>query len=164
VPMDTALTQMADLAAWVASHSPRATAVEVGTGPYHHAGATSTQDLAFAVATALEYLRALTGAGLDLDTAVRQVVFGVSIGTQFFRAIAKLRALRAMWAKVVVTCGGSEAAARCIRVRSRTSRRVLTSIDPWVNLLRNTVCCFAGAVAGADAITTAPMDAAIGPS
>jgi methylmalonyl-CoA mutase len=164
VPLDSALAEMADLAAWVAAHYPKATAVEVGTGPYHHAGATSTQDLAFAVATALEYLRALTRAGLDIDTAARQVVFGVSIGTQFFRAIAKLRALRAMWAKVVVTCGGSEAAARSIRVRSRTSRRVLTSVDPWVNLLRNTVCCFAGAVAGVDAITTAPMDAAIGPS
>src|SRR5262249_9212401 len=58
----------------------------------------------------------------------------------------------------------SEGAAGSLRLRSRTSRRVLTSVDPWVNLLRNTVCCFAGAVAGADAITTAPMDAAIGPS
>jgi len=162
VPLEMALSQMADLAAWVACHYPNARAVEVGTGPYHHAGATSTQDLAFAVATALEYLRAMTRAGLDIDTAARQVVFGVSIGTQFFRAIAKLRALRTMWAKVVVVCGGSEEAARSMRLRSRTSRRVLTSVDPWVNLLRNTVCCFAGAVAGADAITTAPLDAAIG--
>src|SRR5207248_52526 len=97
--LDRALAQMADLAAWVSSHYPNAKAVEVGTGPYHHAGASSTQDLAFAVATALEYLRAMTRAGLDIDTAARQVVFGVSIGTQFFRAIAKLRALRAMWAK-----------------------------------------------------------------
>jgi len=162
VPLDTALSQMADLAAWVACHYPNARALEVGTGPYHHAGATSTQDLAFAVATALEYLRAMTRAGLDIDTAARQVVIGVSIGTQFFRAIAKLRALRMMWAKVVVVCGGSEEAARSMRLRSRTSRRVLTSVDPWVNLLRNTVCCFAGAVADADAITTAPLDAAIG--
>jgi methylmalonyl-CoA mutase len=164
VPLDVALAQMADLAAWTAAHFPGAAAVEVGTGPYHHAGATSTQDLAFGVATALEYLRAMTAAGLDVDAAARQIVFGVSIGTQFFRAIAKLRALRAMWAKVVVACGGREEAARSMRLRVRTSRRVLTSVDPWVNLLRNTVCCFAGAVAGADSITTAPLDAAIGPS
>jgi methylmalonyl-CoA mutase len=162
VPLDQALVQMADLAAWVASHYPNARAVEVDTGSYHHAGATSTQDLAFAVATALEYLRAMTGAGLDIDTAARQFVIDVSIGTQFFRAIAKLRALRAMWSKVVIVCGGSEDAARSLRLQSRTSRRVLTSVDPWVNSLRNTVCCFAGAVAGADAITTAPLDAAIG--
>lgn len=162
VPLETALGQMADLAAWTARTYPNATAVEVGTGPYHHSGATSTQDLAFAVGTALEYLRAMTAAGLDVDTAARQIVFGVSVGCQFFRAIAKLRALRTMWTKVVTECGGSPEAAAATRLRSRTSRRVLTSIDPWVNLLRNTVCCFAGAVGGADSITTAPLDAAIG--
>jgi methylmalonyl-CoA mutase len=164
VSLDRALAQMADLACWVANHYPNAKAVEVGTGPYHHAGATSTQDLAFSVATAVEYLRAMTAAGLDIDRAASQVVFGVSIGTQFFRAIAKLRALRAMWARVISECGASEQAARSMRIRSRTSRRVLTSVDPWVNLLRNTVCCFAGAVGGADSITTAPMDAALGQS
>jgi methylmalonyl-CoA mutase len=67
-----------------------------------------------------------------------------------------------MWAKVVTASGGSEAAARSTRVRVRTSRRVLTRRDPSVNLLRNTVCCFAGALGGADSITTAPFDAALG--
>jgi methylmalonyl-CoA mutase len=162
VPLPTSLAQMVDLAAWVAARYPNATAVEVDTGPYHHAGASSTQDLALAVGTALEYLRAMTRAGLDVNTAARQITFGVSVGCQFFRAIAKLRALRTVWAKAVVECGGSEEAARAARVHSRTSRRVLTSFDPWVNLLRNTVCCFAGAAGGADSITTAPLDAALG--
>jgi methylmalonyl-CoA mutase len=162
VPLDAALAQMADLAAWTAARYPHATAVAVDTGPYHHASASSTQDLAFAVGTALEYLRAMTRAGLDIETAARQIVFEVSLGCEFFRATAKLRALRMVWSKVVVECGGTEAAARATRVRSRTSRRVLTSLDPWINLLRNTVCCFAGAVGGADSITTAPLDAAIG--
>jgi methylmalonyl-CoA mutase len=67
-----------------------------------------------------------------------------------------------MWAKVVMAVGGSEEAARSTRIRVRTSRRVLTRRDPWVNLLRDTVCCFAGAVGGADSITTAPLDAGIG--
>lgn len=162
MPLDIALEQMADLAAWTSTTFPNATAVEVGTGTYHHAGATSTQDLAFAIGTALEYLRSMTRAGLDVDTAARQIAFGVSIGTQFFRAIAKLRALRLLWAKVVVECGGSAEAAGAARIRARTSRRVLTVFDPWVNLLRSTVCCFAGAVAGADTFTAAPLDAAIG--
>jgi methylmalonyl-CoA mutase len=92
------------------------------------------------------------------------VVFGVSLGTHFFKAIAKLRALRLLWAKVVLESGGSEGAAGRALIRARTSRRVMTAFDPWVNLLRNTVCCFAGAVGGADVVTTAPMDAAVGPS
>lgn len=162
VPLDTALNRMADLAAWTAAHYPNATAVKVDTAPYHHAGASSTQDLAFAVGTAVEYLRAMTKVALDIDKAAGQIVFETSVGCQFFRAIAKLRALRKMWAKVVTTCGGSEAAARSSQIHSRTSRRILTRRDPWVNLLRNTVCCFAGAVGGADSITTLPLDAAIG--
>jgi len=164
VPLEVALTQMADLAAWTATNYPQAKAVEVNTAAYHHAGATSTQDLAFAVATGVEYLRAMLAAGMPVDTATRQVVFGVSVGCRFFQAIAKLRALRKMWAKVVTSVGGSEEAARSTRIHVRTSRRVLTRHDPWVNLLRNTVCCFAGAVGGADSITTAPLDVAIGPS
>jgi methylmalonyl-CoA mutase len=162
VPLDVALAQMADLAVWTAANYPHATAVEVNTGAYHHAGATSIQDLAFAAATAVEYLRAMTGAGLEVDTAIRQVVFNLSVGCRFFQSIAKLRALRKMWAKVVMTVGGNAAAAQATRIQVRTSRRVLTRRDPWVNLLRNTVCCFAGAVGGADSITSAPLDAAIG--
>jgi methylmalonyl-CoA mutase len=162
VPLDVALAQMADLAAWTSKNYPQAKAVEVNTGAYHHAGATSTQDLAFAVATGAEYLRAMLGAGMTADEAIRQVAFGVSLGCHFFQAIAKIRALRKMWAKVVTSVGGSEAAARSTRIHVRTSRRVMTHRDPWVNLLRNTVCCFAGAVGGADSITTAPLDAAIG--
>ncbi|MBV8451497.1 MAG: methylmalonyl-CoA mutase small subunit [Deltaproteobacteria bacterium] len=162
VSLDVALEQMADLAAWTAANYPHATAVQVSTEAYHHAGASSTQDLAFATATALEYLRAMTRAGLDFDTAVSQIAFSMSIGCQFFQAIAKLRALRKMWAKVITTCNGSEMVARATRIHIRTSRRVLTRHDPWINLLRNAVCCFAGAVGGADAITTAPLDAAIG--
>jgi methylmalonyl-CoA mutase len=164
VPLDAALAQTADLAAWTAANYPQCMSVEVNTDAYHHTGATSTQDLAFAAATAVEYLRAMTSAGLDVDTAIRQVVFNMSVGCRFFQAIAKIRALRKMWAKVVTTVGGTAAAAQAMRIQVRTSRRVLTRRDPWVNLLRNTVCCFAGAVGGADAITTAPLDAAIGPS
>jgi methylmalonyl-CoA mutase len=71
VPLDMALAQMADLAAWTARNYPHATAVKVDTAAYHHAGATTTQDLAFAVGTAVEYLRAMTEAGLGIDTAAR---------------------------------------------------------------------------------------------
>jgi len=162
VSLDVALAQMADLAAWTSKNYPQAKAVEINTSVYHHAGATSTQDLAFAVATGAEYLRAMLGAGMEIDAAIRQISFGVSLGCRFFQSIAKLRALRKMWSKVITSVGGSEAAARSTRIHVRTSRRVMTRRDPWVNLLRNTVCCFAGAVGGADSITTSPLDAAIG--
>jgi len=162
IPINLALEEMADLAAWTVKNYPHCTSIKVDTGAYHHAGATSTQDLAFAVATAVEYLRALTQAGIDVDSAASQIVFETSVGCQFFRGIAKLRALRKMWAKVLTTAGCSETAGRSTWIQVRASRRVLTRRDPWVNLLRNTVCCFAGAVGGADSITSTPLDSAIG--
>ncbi len=161
LPAEAALVQMADLAAWTARHYPHVTAVRVGTAPYHHAGATAAQDLGFGMATAVEYLRAMTRAGLDVDGAARQILFSSSVGTHHFLAIAKLRAARRLWARVVEACGGSPDAG-AMRVHARVSKRVLTIRDPYVNLLRNTVACYAAALGGADAITSVPFDSAAG--
>ena len=120
VPLDIALEQMADLAAWTARNAPRMTAVEVCTTPYHDAGATSVADVAFAVATGVDYLRALTAAGLDVETAAQQITFSMGLGCRFYLAIAKIRAARKLWADVIAASGGDaigpdDAAARLHR-------------------------------------------------
>lgn len=166
LPPAAALALMADLAAWTARNYPHVTAVRVGTAPYHHAGATAAQDIAFGMATAVEYLRAMTAgvnpaARLSIDSAARQILFSISLGTHHFLAVAKLRAARRLWARVVQACGGSPEAG-AMRVHARISKRVLTLRDPYVNLLRNTVACFAAGIGGADAITSVPFDAAAG--
>ena len=160
-PLDTALQQMADLAAWTARKAPRMTAVEVCSTPYHNAGASAVSDVAFAVATGLDYLRVLTAAGLDLETAARQITFSMALGCRFYLAIAKIRAARKLWADVIEACGGSADAQRMF-LRVSTGRRVLTSRNQLLNILRNTVACYAGAVADADVITTTPFDAPTG--
>jgi len=161
-PLDVALLQMADLAAWTTSHLPNVSSVRVSTAVYHHAGADAVQDLAFAMGTAVEYLRAMTAAGLEFDAAVRQIAFHETVGCKFFQSIAMLRALRKLWAKVIEACGADVKAVSGLRLIVETSRRVLTHRDPWVNLLRNTAACFAGAVGGADAIIMLPMDVTLG--
>jgi methylmalonyl-CoA mutase len=160
VSPETALAQMAELAAWSAQHYPQVTAVRVGTAPYHHGGATAAQDIAFGMATAVEYLRAMA-ARLDIDSAARQILFSISVGSHHFLAIAKLRAARRLWARVVEACGGSPGPA-AMRLHSRVSKRVLTLHDPYVNLLRNTVACFAAGLGGAESITSVPFDAVAG--
>jgi methylmalonyl-CoA mutase len=162
VPAEKALALMADLAAWTAQNYPNVTAVRVGTAPYHHAGATAAQDIGFGMATGVEYLRAMTKTGRDVDTAARQILFSISLGTHHFLAIAKLRAARRLWARVVEACGGSPGAG-AMRAHARVSKRVLTLRDPYVNLLRNAVACFAAGVGGADAITSVPFDSVAGP-
>ena len=161
VPLQTALGQMADLAAWTAENAPLMTAVEVSSAPYHNAGATAVADIAFAIATGIEYLRALTDAGLDVETAARQITFSIGLGCRFYLAIAKVRALRRLWADVINASGGSARAQKMVS-RVSTGRRVLTTRYQSLNILRNTVACYAGAVAGADIITTTPFDTPTG--
>jgi methylmalonyl-CoA mutase len=159
--IDEALTQLGELAAWTSANCPLVTSVRVGTAPYHHAGATAAQDVAFSIATAVTYLRAMTKHGLRVDEAARQILFSMSLGTHHFLAIAKLRSARGLWARVLEASGADPSSAP-MRIHARTSKRVLTQRDPYVNLLRNTAAVFAAGLGGADAITSVPFDAALG--
>ncbi|UCG34512.1 MAG: methylmalonyl-CoA mutase small subunit [Phycisphaerales bacterium] len=159
--LEQSFRHMAELASWTSENLPNVTAVCINTGVYHTAGATAVQDLAYSMATGIEYLRAMTAAGMDVDAATRQIEFDYSIGPRFYLAICKLRAARKLWARVVEVSGGS-VNAQAMRMHVRPSFRILTRRDPWANQLRNTVCHFAGAVAGADSITTVPFDTANG--
>ncbi|MEQ8786875.1 MAG: methylmalonyl-CoA mutase family protein [Pirellulaceae bacterium] len=158
---DAALSQLADLARFTAVHFPHVTAVGVDTSPYHHAGATAAQDLAFGMATGVQYLRAMIEAGMSIDDAASQFTFRISLGTHHFLAISKLRAARRLWSRVVGASGGS-ASAGAMRIHARTSRRVLTQRDPYVNMLRNTVGVFAAGIGGAETITSVPFDMPVG--
>lgn len=162
-PLEDSLRQAAYLAAYADRRLSAATSLRVGTAPYHHAGATATQDLAFSMATALEYLRVLTAAGLPIDRAAPQLLFSYAVGTHFFLAVAKLRAARTLWTRVVELCGGGPESRRMAAMHVRPSKRVWTARDPWVNILRQTAIVFAAAVGGADAISGLPYDAALGP-
>jgi methylmalonyl-CoA mutase len=158
VPIEVALESMADLATWTAANYPHVTAVGVDTSAYHDAGATSAQDIAFSVATGVEYLRAMTAHGLDVSTAARQILFRFGLGTHHFQAIAKLRAARRVWSRIVEASGGT-AESGAMQIHAKASRRVLTERDPYVNLLRNTVAVFAAGLGGASAISSVPFDA-----
>jgi methylmalonyl-CoA mutase len=161
MPLDTALAQMADLAHWTARNAPLMRAVEVSTTPYHDAGASAVADVAFAIATGTDYLRVLTESGLAIDDAARQITFSMGLGCRFYLATAKIRAARRLWADVVAACGGGAEAQRMV-LRVSTGRRVLTTRDQTLNILRNTVACYAGAIGVADIITTTPFDAPTG--
>lgn len=159
--IEEGLSRLAMLAKWTSRRYPRVTAVRVGTAAYHHAGATATQDIALAMATGVAYLRAMTSAGMDINAAARQIRFSLSVGTAFFLAASKLRAARMLWARIVEACGGGEDARR-MRMHVRPSKRVMTTRDPWVNILRNTACVFGAAIGGADSIGSMAFDAILG--
>ena len=140
---------------------PRARAVVVDAGVYDNAGASDSDELAFAIATGVEYLRAMEAAGIGASEAVDQLVFRVSARADQFLTIARLRALRRLWARVTEVAGVEAGKGGAVQ-HAVTSWRMITRDDPWVNLLRGTIAAFAAAAGGAESITVLPHDAAQG--
>ena len=160
-PVDAALARMAEIAAVLHDRFPNATAVSVDSSPYHAAGADEGLDLGYALATGVAYLRAMEAAGLDPADAARQMVFCLPVGVDVFLGIAKLRAIRALWARVLEACG-VDADRRGMALHVTTAPRAWAGRDAWVNMLRATVATFAAATGGADSLTVLPYTHALG--
>jgi hypothetical protein len=133
--------------------------IAVDTSCYRHAGADGVQELAFAMATAVDYLRAWDARGVPVSDA-SGLSFFLRVGPAFFRESAKLRAARILWARVLATCGVPESDSR-MRLAVAPSLRCMTVAEPWVNMLRATSCVFSGIVGGADVVESLPFDACI---
>ena len=142
-----------DRARRVAAEHPKVRPVVVDALPVHTAGGSAPQELGFALAAGVEYLRALDG-NADL------LEFRLAATAEQFPTIAKLRAARLLWSRVTGACG----TARPMVQHAVGSPTMLTRRDPYVNLLRGTLAGFSAGVGGADAVTVAPFDAALGAS
>ena len=160
------LSGLADVARRAAAHSagrphPALRAVVVDATVFADAGASVVEELGCALAAGVAYLRALTDGGMTVDEAAAQLEFRYSASADQFTTIAALRAARRLWDRVGEVSGAS-AGARAQRQHAVTSSVMTTKRDPWVNMLRTTVACFAAGVGGADAVTVQPFDAALG--
>ena len=124
----------------------------------HEAGGSNTEELAMMTASALAYAKALVRSGFSMDEAFGRIVLGVSLDGEYFTGVAKVRAVKAIWARLTQACGMTVAP----RIEARSSRRMLAKADAWTNLLRLTSAGFAGAVGGADAIVLDAFTDAIG--
>jgi methylmalonyl-CoA mutase len=125
----------------------------------HNAGGSEAQELAFALASAVAYLRALEAGGMALEAARDAIYFRLSADADQFLTIAKFRAARKLWARVEETCG---LAPKPVMVAAETAWRMMTRRDSYVNMLRTTIAVAAAALGGADAITVLPHTAPLG--
>ncbi len=125
----------------------------------HDRGASDVQELAASMQAAATYLRTLTEAGVTASDAASLVEFRYSATDEQFPTIAKLRAARRVWARVLELSGVTGVEQRQHVV---TSRPMMSAYDPWVNMLRTTVAAFAAGVGGADAVTVLPFDSPLG--
>ncbi len=156
--LDEALGAVAATATLTAG-LPYVTATRVDGRPYGEAGASDATEIAAVLSTGVAYLRTLTASGLGIDDAVANLSFTLTVGPDQFLSIAKLRAARMCWARIVTVSGGTDAA---MRIHATTAEWMLSARDPWVNMLRATTATFAAVVGGADAITVSPFDVAVG--
>ncbi len=150
------------LALRVAAEFPLVRAIVVDGIPVHSAGGSDGQELGFSLAAGVAYLRALTAAGLGVDAAARLLEFRLAATAEQFPTVAKFRAARRLWSRVLEACGASPDTPQA--QHAVASPTMLTRRDPYVNLLRGTIAGFAAGIGGADAVTVAPFDAAIGRS
>jgi methylmalonyl-CoA mutase len=125
----------------------------------HNAGGSEAQELAFALASAVAYLRALEACGMALEAARDAIYFRLSADADQFLTMAKFRAVRKLWARIEAACGLTPKPAV---IAAETAWRTMTKRDPYVNMLRTAVAVAAAGFGGADAITVLPHTAPLG--
>ncbi|MDR1498572.1 MAG: acyl-CoA mutase large subunit family protein [Puniceicoccales bacterium] len=138
-------------------HLPAFATIGVSTRPHHNAGASAVEELGILLATGVEYLRELDNRGIDINLAATQTAFHFSIGGNFFIELAKLRAARTLWARIVGKLGGS-AQACAMHQHARTGLFNKTCHDPHVNILRTTTEALAGVLGGVETLTVGTFD------
>ena len=148
LPIGMHLSQAAATAERHSGAYPDATFFLASGRAVHEAGGSAGQELGFVAACAVAYVKAAIEAGLTAEQALRGTVLGVSVDAEYFDSLAKVRALRLIWASIAKAFGLDVPA----NIEARSSRRMLAARDPWPNLLRLTAAGFAGAVGGADAV------------
>ncbi|MBN2171964.1 MAG: acyl-CoA mutase large subunit family protein [Candidatus Krumholzibacteriota bacterium] len=161
--LDWAFVSMAEMTAWAAEQAPMLGTMWCHGGPYRDGGASVTQELAFVLATAITYLREMEKRGLPPETVAPRIRFSFAQGDNLFMEIAKLRAARLLWNRVLEACGLPPELRR-MWIHARGADYTKTLYDPYVNMLRTVAETFAGAVGGADSQHAAPFDAHLRPA
>jgi methylmalonyl-CoA mutase len=160
--MEGAYREMAALTRWAADHAPRVQTTCVHSRAWHEAGGNAVQELAFTLAIGIEYLREMQRRGLDVNTVAPRIRFAVTVGQSLFMEIAKLRALRMLWSRVVAVLNGNQDAQK-LSLHVRTSQRNKSVLDPHNNILRGTVEALAGVLGGCDSLQIGAFDEAVRP-
>ena len=150
-----------DIFAYTANEMPRFNSISISGYHMQEAGATADIELAYTLADGLEYLRAGTGAGMDIDRFAPRLSFFWAIGMNYFMEIAKMRAARLLWAKLVKQFDPQNAKSMALRTHSQTSGWSLTEQDPFNNVTRTAMEAMAAALGHTQSLHTNTLDEAI---
>ncbi len=152
---------VADIIEYTSAHMPKFNSISISGYHMQEAGATAVQELAFTLADGLEYVRTATARGFDIDAFAGRLSFFFAIGMDFFMEIAKLRAARLLWARIIGQFEPKKPGSSMLRTHCQTSGVSLTEQDPYNNVVRTTIEALAAVLGGTQSLHTNSFDEAI---
>jgi len=160
-PPEPSMRIVSDIIAYCAKEMPKFNSISISGYHMHEAGATAVQELAYTLADGMEYVRAAMADGLDIDDFAPRLSFFFGIGMNLFMEIAKLRAARTLWHRIMTDLGAKSDKSKLLRTHCQTSGVSLTEQDPYNNIIRTTIEALAAVLGGTQSLHTNSFDEAI---
>src|SRR5579859_4287185 len=160
-PPTPSMRIISDIFAFTSSHMPRFNSISISGYHIQEAGATADLELAYTLADGVEYIRAGIAAGLDIDAFAPRLSFFWAIGMNFFMEVAKLRAARLLWAKLIRQFDPKSDKSLSLRTHSQTSGWSLTAQDPFNNVIRTCIEAMAATQGHTQSLHTNALDEAL---
>ncbi len=160
-PPAPSMRVVSDIIAYCSRHMPRFNSVSISGYHLHEAGAPPALELAFTLADGIEYVKAAVARGLDIDEFAGRLSFFFGVGMDFYVEIAKLRAARLLWWRIMRDLGAKRPASCALRTHCQTSGWSLAARDPYNNIVRTTVEAMAAVFGGTQSLHTNAFDEAL---
>jgi methylmalonyl-CoA mutase len=160
-PPEPSMRIVSDIIAYCAAEMPKFNSISISGYHMHEAGATAVQELAYTLADGREYVRAAQASGLDIDHFAPRLSFFFGIGMNLFMEVAKLRAARTLWARIMTDLGAQNEKSKLLRTHCQTSGVSLTEQDAYNNIVRTTIEALAAVLGGTQSLHTNSFDEAI---
>jgi methylmalonyl-CoA mutase len=161
-PPEPSMRIVADIIDYTSDHMPKWNSISISGYHMQEAGATADQELAFTIADGLEYVRTAIARGSDVDKFAGRLSFFFAIGMDFFMEVAKLRAARILWHRVMSGFEPKNPKSLMLRTHCQTSGVSLTALDPYNNVIRTTIEAMAAVLGGTQSLHTNAFDEALG--
>ncbi len=160
-PPEPSMRIVADIIEFTAEKMPRFNSISISGYHMQEAGASTVQELAFTLADGMEYVRSAKARGLDVDAFAPRLSFFFCIGMDFFMEVAKLRAARQLWSRIMTDMGAKDDRSKMLRTHCQTSGVSLTEQDPYNNIVRTAYEAMAAVLGGTQSLHTNAFDEAI---
>jgi len=160
-PPEPSMRIVSDIIAYCAAEMPKFNSISISGYHMHEAGATAVQELAYTLADGMEYVRCAKADGLDVDDFAPRLSFFFGIGMNLFMEVAKLRAARTLWHRIMTDLGAKNDRSKVLRTHCQTSGVSLTEQDAYNNIVRTTIEALAAVLGGTQSLHTNSFDEAI---